>query len=45
MGRKRIFEDHVLTNLENQHRVQDRAAAIDDELDKARAGVDAKRRA
>lgn len=45
MGRKRIFEDHVLTNLENQHRVQDRAASIDKELDEARANVDRRRRA
>lgn len=45
MGRKRIFEDHVLTNLENQHRVQDRAASIDEDLDKARRNIDKRRRA
>lgn len=40
MARRRIFEDHVLSNLENQRRVQDRAASIDAELDEARAGID-----
>ena len=45
MAKKRIFEDRALTGMELKRRHDDKAAAIDDELDKARAGVDAKRRA
>ena len=44
MSRKRIFEDHTLSNLENQHRVQDRASSIDDQLDVAMTMIDWQRR-
>ena len=45
MAKKRIFEDRALTNMEIARRHDDKAASIDDELDKAREAVDAKRRA
>lgn len=42
--RQRIFADHALTNLEKQHRFQDRHASIDERLDEAFAEIDWKRR-
>ena len=45
MAKKRIFEDRALTNTELKRRHDDKAAAIDDDIDKARLEVDAERRA
>ena len=45
MAKKRIYEDRALTNTELKRRHDDKAASIDEELDKARANVDVKRRA
>lgn len=44
MANKRIYEDRALTNTELKRRHDDKAASIDEELDKARANVDARRR-
>lgn len=45
MGRRRISKDgHKLSNLELQHRFQDQAACIDEELDEAFSKIDWKRR-
>ena len=44
MAKKRIYEDRALTNTELKRRHDDKAASIDEELDKARANVDARRR-
>ena len=43
MGRK-LKHDHKMSNLELQHEFQDRASAIDIELDEAFKHVDWKRR-
>ena len=42
--RQRIFDDHVLTNIEKQHRFLDKHASIDEQLDLAFANIDWKRR-
>lgn len=44
MARQRIFKDHVISNVENQHRIQDRAASIDEKLDEAFSKIDWQRR-
>lgn len=44
MARQRIFKDHTISNVENQHRIQDRAASIDEKLDAAFASIDWQRR-
>ena len=41
---QRIFADHVLTNLEKQHRFLDAHASIDEKLDEAFGEIDWKRR-
>lgn len=44
MAKKRINEDRPLTGFEIKRRHDDKAASIDEELDKARAEIDWKRR-
>lgn len=44
MAKKRIYEDHTLTNTEKSRRHSDAIAAIDEEFDEALSNIDWNRR-
>ena len=43
-GRKRVFEDHVMTSMEKKRRFVDKAASIDKDMDEAIQNINWERR-